>query len=130
MIKNQEKPEELIQAEKLIDDAKVNEAHELLNNFERKEGLTLHDKVSSHLLRADLLFQQGRYKEVVMLAEETYDMSLGLGKNLQSVDYLILRAESLRYLGKPNKSLDVIIQGEQLLKNLTQVLSSTRMKRE
>ena len=52
-------PEELIRAEKLIDDAKVNEAHDLLNNFEKKEGLTLHDKVSSHLLRTDLLFQQG-----------------------------------------------------------------------
>ncbi len=123
-------PEELIRTEKLIDDAKVNEARELLNKFERKEGLTLNDKVSSHLLRADLLFQQGRHKEVLTLAEETHDLSLGLGKNLQSVDCFILMAESLRYLGKPNKSLDVIIQGEELLKNLTQVLSSTRMRRE
>ena len=60
------KPKELIRAEKLIDDAKVNEAHELLNNFEKKEGLTLHDKVSSHLLRTELLFQQGRHKEVLL----------------------------------------------------------------
>jgi hypothetical protein len=40
------RPDELIRAQKLIDDAKVNEAHDLLNNFERKEGLTLQDKVS------------------------------------------------------------------------------------
>ncbi|MCK4384122.1 MAG: hypothetical protein KAW66_12560, partial [Candidatus Lokiarchaeota archaeon] len=59
IFKKKDKPEELIRAEKLIDDAKVNEAHDLLNNFEKKEGLTLHDKVSSHLLRTDLLFQQG-----------------------------------------------------------------------
>jgi len=124
------KPEELIRAEKLIDDAKVNEAHELLNNFERKEGLTLHDKVSSHLLRADLLFQQGRYKEVLTLAEQTYDMSLGLGKNLQTVDCFILMAKSLLHLRKHDKIFDVIIQGEELLKNITQVLSSKRMKRE
>ena len=57
-------------------------------------------------------------------------MSLGLGKNLQSVDCFIHMAKSLVFLGKPDKYLDVIIQGEELLKNLTQVLSSKRMKRE
>ncbi len=81
-----EKPEELLRAEKLIDDAKVNEAHELLNNFEEKEGLTLHDKVASPLLRVDLLIQQGRYEESLTLAEQTYKESLGLGKNLFSIE--------------------------------------------
>ncbi len=128
--RKEDTPEELTLAEKLIDDAKVNEAHELLDNFERKEGLTIHDKVSSHLLRADLLYQQGRYEESLSLAEQTYKESLGLGKNLQSVDCFIHMAKSLRSLRKPDKSLDVIIQGEELLKNLPQVLSSEGMKRE
>ena len=125
-----EKPEELLRAEKFIDDAKVNEAYDLLNNFERKEGLTLHEKVSSHLLRADLLFQQGRNKEVLILAQETYDMSLGLGKNLYSVDCLLFMARSFIVFGKNNKALDVITQGEELLKSVTQELSSEIMKRE
>ena len=125
-----EKPEELLRAEKLIDDAKVNEARELLNNFERKEGLTLHDKVASHLLRAYFLFQQGRYEESLTLAEQTYKESLGLGKNILSVDCFIYMAESLWWLRKIDRVFDVIIQGEELLKNLTQVLSSKRMKRE
>jgi len=128
--RKEDTPEELTLAEKLIDDAKVNEAHELLNNFERKEGLTLQDKVSSHVLRIDLLFQQGRHKEVLKLAEETHNLSLGLGKNLQSVDCFILMAGSLIWFGKPDKAFDVVIQGEELLKNLTQVLSSEYMKRE
>ena len=58
-----EMPEALIRAEELIDDAKVDEAYELLNDFEKKEGLTLHDKVSCLLLKCDLLYQQDRYKE-------------------------------------------------------------------
>jgi len=128
--KNKEKPEELLRAEKLIDDAKVHEAHELLNNFERKEGLTLHNKVASHLLSADLLFQQGRFEEALTLAEQTLKESVKLGKNLQSVDCFILMAHSLWWLGKSDKIFDVIIQGEELLKNLTQVSSSKRMKRE
>jgi tetratricopeptide (TPR) repeat protein len=124
------KPEELLRAEKLIDDAKVNEAHELLNNFEKKEGLTLHDKVSSHLLRVDLLFQQGRFRKALTLAEQTSEESLKLGKNLQSVDCFFFMAYSLVRLGMLDEALDVIIQGEELLKNLTQALSSKRMERE
>ncbi len=122
--------EELALAEKLIDDAKVNEAHELLNNFEKKEGLTLHDKISSQLLRTDLLFQQGRFRESLTLAEQTSKESLKLGKILQSVDCFFFMAYSSVRLGKLDEALDVIIQGEELLKNLTQVLSSKRMKRE
>ena len=38
MTKNQEKPDILIQAEKLIDVSKLDEALKLLNNYERKEG--------------------------------------------------------------------------------------------
>ncbi len=125
-----EKPEELLQAEKLTDDAKVNEAHELLDNFEKKESLSLHDEVASHLLRADLLFQQGRYEEVLTLAEQTYNDSVKLGKNLQSVDCFILMAESLLWLVKYDKCFDVITQGEELLKTLPQVSSSEYMKRE
>ena len=125
-----EKPEELLRAEKLIDDAKLNEARELLDNFERKEGLTLHDKVASHLLRVWLLENQGRYGEALTLAEQTFKESVKLGKNLQSVDCLIYMANSMAVLGKVDKIFDVIIQGEELLKNLTQVSSSERMKRE
>jgi tetratricopeptide (TPR) repeat protein len=127
----EDKPEELILAEKLINDAKVYEAHEQLDNFEKKKGLNLRDKISCRLLRGDLLFQQGRYKEALKLAEETYDLSLGLGNNLQSIDCLIIMAKSFNWLGMSDKLPEVINQGEELLKNLTQVVSSKKiMKRK
>ncbi|MHA2132097.1 MAG: tetratricopeptide repeat protein, partial [Promethearchaeota archaeon] len=125
-----EYPVELLRVEKLIDDAKVKEALELLNNFEKKEGLTLHDIVASHFLRVDLLESQGRYAEALTLAEQTYDKSLGLGKNILSVDCLIRMANCLAILMQFDKVLDVIIQGEELLKTLTQVSSSEYMKRK
>ncbi len=124
------KPEELIRAEQLIDDAKVHEAHELLNNFERRKGLTLHDKVLCHLLKCDLLYQQGRYKELLMLAEQTYKESSDSGNILHSVDCLIFMANSFLEFRKLDKSLDVITQGEELLKSVSQELSSDIMKRE
>ena len=125
-----EKPEELTQAEQLIDDAKVHETHELLNNFERKKGLTLHDKVLCHLLKCDLLSQQGRYKELLMLAEQTYKESSDSGNILHSVDCLIFMAQSFLVFRKLDKALDVITQGEELLKSVSQELSSEIMKRE
>jgi hypothetical protein len=105
-----EYPEELLPVEKLIDDAKVNEVRKLLDNFEKKEGLTLHDKVVSQFLRVDLLESQGRYAEALALAEQTYNMSLGLGKNILSVDCLIRIANCLIILTQFDKVLDVIIK--------------------
>ena len=106
MITNQHRPKELIRAEILIDDAKVIEAHELLDNFERREGLTLHDKVSSQLLRADLLYQQGLYKKGLSLIQQTLKESVKLGKSLQTVDCFIHMANYLSALGNPENILD------------------------
>jgi tetratricopeptide (TPR) repeat protein len=125
-----EYPEELLRVEKLIDDAKVNEAHELLDDFDKKEDLTLHDEVASQFLRVDLIENQGRYAEALNLARRAYDMSLGLGKNILSVDCLNRMANCLIITTQFDKVYDVIIQGEELLKTLTQVPSSERMKRE
>jgi tetratricopeptide (TPR) repeat protein len=57
-------------------------------------------------------------------------MSLGLGKNILSVDCLNRIANCLIILMQFDKVFDIIIQGEELLKTLTQVSSSERMKRE
>ncbi|MFX1574909.1 MAG: tetratricopeptide repeat protein [Promethearchaeota archaeon] len=127
-IKN--RPEELIQAEQLINDAKIHEAQALLTNYERKKGLTLHDRVSCHLLQCDLLFHQGRYKEILILAEQTYKECSENRYILHSVDCLIFMARSFIYLYKINKALDVITQGEELLKSVSCELSTEIMKRE
>jgi tetratricopeptide (TPR) repeat protein len=116
---NEDRPEELIRAENLIDDAKVNEAHELLDNFERKKGITLRDKVSCRLLNGELLIQQGKYIEVIKLAEEIYNESLDLGKDYLSVDALLLMAIALMFLNRTDKALEFIRQGEDILSTLS-----------
>jgi len=129
-MKNQEKPEKLIQAEKLIDDGKFEEALSLLKNFEEKGEVNLHDIVLSHLIMCDLLLQYGLNDESVKLAEQTYKESLGLGKNLLSVDALIFMAESLIRLSKYDEALEVNKQGEELLNKNTEKLTSKYKRRE
>jgi len=129
-MENQEKPEKLIQAEKLIDDGKFDEALSLLKNFEEKGEVSLHDIVLSHLIKCDLFLQYGLNDESVKLAEQTYKESLGLGINLLSVDALVFMAESLIRLSKYDEALNVNKQGEELLNNFTQKLSSEYKRRE
>ncbi|KKN51819.1 hypothetical protein LCGC14_0619190, partial [marine sediment metagenome] len=52
-------PKEIIQAELLIEDGKLDDALTLLKNYEQKEGLNHYDKASCHLLQYQILFWQG-----------------------------------------------------------------------
>ncbi len=121
-LEGKEKPEELVQAQLLIDDAKVDEALQILRSFEEKRDHTLQNIVYYHLLKCELLRQQGLLENVIKLAEKTYNESLGLGKNLLSVDALLLMAGALLRLNRSDLAFDKIKQGEALLKTLNQEL--------
>jgi len=128
--KVKEKPQELILAQQFIDEGKLDEALTLLNNYEQKEGLTHHDKVSCHLLQSKILRWQGKVKEALMLAEETYKESLGLGKSLLSVDALMWMAHALIWLNRLDDAFNIIKQGEELLKTLPQEVPTDYKQRE
>ncbi|MHA1883586.1 MAG: tetratricopeptide repeat protein [Promethearchaeota archaeon] len=112
-------PKELIQARQLIEECKFDEANRLIENFEEGKGHSLHSIILSQFLKCDLLFFRGYHTEVIKLAEQTYKKSLGLGKNILSVDILLVMAHSLTLLFQTDKAYDVIKQGEKLLKSLT-----------
>ncbi len=121
--KVKEKPEELIRAEKLIDEGKLDEAHTLLNNYEQKEGLTYHDKASCHLLQCQIPLWQGKYKELIKHAEQTHKESEGLENSFLKVDSLLLMVPALTRFGKFDEAFDLITQGEELITTIPQELS-------
>jgi len=126
----QEKAEELIRAKLLIDECKYDEAIYLIKDFEEKGGHSLHDIVLCHLLNCELLFWGSLFEDAVKLTEQTYKESLGLGKNLLSVDILLLMAHTLLCLYQTDRSHDITKQGEELLKTLTQELPAEYKQRE
>ena len=91
-------PEELIRAGKLIDDAKLDEALTLLNNYEQKEGLSHYEINSCRLLRCQMLFIQGKLKELTKHAKQLYKESEGLVKILHST---ILNGPAWRIITSP-----------------------------
>ena len=121
---------ELNRVKKLIDECKLNEADQLIKIFEEKGEHTLHDIVLCHLLKCELLFERGLHEDVVKLAEQTYKESLGLEKNLLSVDILLRMAWALLSLFQTDKAHDITKQGEELLKSLTQELPAEYKQRE
>jgi len=127
-IEGEEKPEELILVKQLIDKGKSEQAIHLINNFEETKGHTLYEIVSCHLLKCELLYQQGFLEELVRFAEKTYKESLRLGKNLLSVDALYFRALALIWLYKIEDATEIIKHGEELLKTLTNKSTRDYMK--
>ena len=121
---------ELIQIKKLIDDGKYDEALRLIDSLEQMKSLTLQDKLSCQLLKCNLLYWQWKFEEMLKIADQTYKESLKLGRNLQSVDALILSAKALKFLDKEEEAINVINQTEELLKTFTRELPEDYLQRE
>ena len=124
------KPEEVIRAEKLIDDAKLDEALILLNNFEQKEGLSHYEINSCHLLQCQMLFWQGKLEELIKHAEQLYKESDGLENSFLKVDSLLLMTHAFTRFGKFDEASDLIKQGEELINKIPQELTKAYKQRE
>ena len=125
-----EKPKELILVKYLIDKGKNDKAFQVMESFEETGERTLHEIVSCHLLKCELLYQQGAYEDLVKFAEQTYKESLELSKSLLSIDALYFRARALIFLYRIEEASDLITQGEELLKTLPNKLSKDYKKRK
>ncbi|MFX1587275.1 MAG: tetratricopeptide repeat protein [Promethearchaeota archaeon] len=122
--------EELTQAKILIDKDKLDEALTLLNNYEQEEGLNHHDKESCHLLQCQILFWQGKYKELIKRTEPIYKESGGRESNLFIVDNLLIMTHILVRLSRFDKAFDLIKQGEELIKKIPHKLTKPYKQRD
>ena len=123
-------PEEIIRAELLIDEGRLDKAFSLMNDFKQKDGITLHDKVSCHLLQCQILLWQGKYNELIKHAEQTYKESKGLETSLLKIDSLLLMVHALVRFKKFNEAFDLIKQGEELIKTIPNKLIKAYKQRK
>jgi tetratricopeptide (TPR) repeat protein len=130
ILKQNGKPEELICAKQLVNNGKFDEALQVLSNFEETGKHNLHEIVSCHLIKCELLYQQGLIEDLVNFAELTYKESLRLGKSLLSVDALYFKAWGLIWLYRIEDATEIIKQGEELLKLLPNKLTTDYKKRK
>ncbi|MFX1511263.1 MAG: tetratricopeptide repeat protein [Promethearchaeota archaeon] len=118
------KPKDLIRAEELIDQGKFDAAFQLVITFEKREGLTTHDRLLCQLLKSTLMNKLGRFDEGLELAEQAFKESQRLRMHLQRLDALIVMTATLWGLGRFSESLDLVEEGEQLIESLASGQSS------
>jgi len=118
----------LKRSEELFNTGKYAKAYALISNFGSKRKLTLHDVISSQLLKLELLFQQGRYKEVLSCAKRICKYSKKLYNNPLRVDSLIWTARALIFLNKLDEAYDQIIKAEEILQSLSDKTSLAYVK--
>jgi len=125
-----ENSEEVIQAERFIDEGKFDEALTLLSNYVQKDGLNQHVKASCHLLKCQILFWQGKYNEIIKYAEQVYKESDELETSFYKVDILLLMVPALLYLEKFDEAFELIKQGEELINIIPQELTEAYKHRK
>ena len=107
--------EELTKANMLLEEGNYNKALYLLENFEENENLTILDLISCNLQRSSLLNKVGRHKDAFKYAEQAYQKSQEVSKNLQSVDALLSMAYALVWELSLDEAFELIEQSEHLL---------------
>jgi tetratricopeptide (TPR) repeat protein len=117
----QTESKELIQAKKLIEVSKLDEADHIIKKFEERGGQSLHDIVQCNLIKCELLAERGLFEDVIKLADKAYKESLGLGQNRLSLEFLLFKAFSLLCLGMSEQSNEIIKEVEKLFNSLTDI---------
>ncbi|MHA2051772.1 MAG: tetratricopeptide repeat protein [Promethearchaeota archaeon] len=112
------RPEELIHAEEFIYNGKLDKALEIIANIEKKSDITPEEQLWSLLLRGLVYFYKQQFKKGVEMGEYAYQLSRELVMVPESIEALILKAQMV-YLGKPDESLDLVSQAEEILNSLT-----------
>ena len=121
---------ELTLAMQYIKEGKYEESLQLLKDFEERENTSHQDIVSCHLIKSSLFFSQGKMIKAAKLAEQTYKESLGLEKNILSVDSLFLQANALINSKNVKTAIKVIKQGEKILSSLIEIPEIEKNRRE
>ncbi|MHA2039711.1 MAG: tetratricopeptide repeat protein [Promethearchaeota archaeon] len=110
-------PEELICAEELMYNGKVEEALKIITNFEEKSKLTSREQLRALLLKGNVFTLMHQFKEAIEVGERAFSISQELGLVPESIEALILKAQ-ITHIGNPSEALDLIIKGEESLNSL------------
>ena len=109
---------ELVKIKKFIDEGDHKKALELIDKFGLDKKYSLEDNLACQLLRCEISFQQGLFKEILYSVDRLFEESLKLGINPLSIDFLMWKARSLISLFELENIDDIINKADDLLKNL------------
>jgi len=110
--------EELRKGYDLLNNGKVEEALELINNFENQEHLESEDKHWYEMLKITLLLFIGKLPESLKIAEQGYQESMSHKNPLFTIDYFILKWGNFFLFGRAPELCNDVLSCEKLLKTV------------
>jgi tetratricopeptide (TPR) repeat protein len=121
---------DLIKAEKLIEEGKIEKALQLVNDFGKKKDLPYIERISYYTLKSILAGYFHDRKECRKYAEKAYQVSQKLDNSLLLLDVYIQMAYGLGWYLERNEGDKFIKNSEDLLKILPQEVSTDITKRK
>jgi len=112
-------PEEIIRARKLINEAKFEDASQILEKFREREDLSLHELISYYIAKSMIAALNFNNEECIKYATEAYTKSRTLENSLLLLDCNIVMIHALELQEK-------IIEVEELIKNSENLINSLR----
>ncbi|MFW9824522.1 MAG: hypothetical protein ACFFE4_16380 [Candidatus Thorarchaeota archaeon] len=110
-------PKELTHARELMDQAKLDEILEIIEEFEKNESLAQEDKLSALLIKAKVFEYTQKYEICVEINERAYQLSQDLGLVSESVEALIGKA-NLVFTGDLDKASTYIDEAERIINSI------------
>ncbi|MCP6719479.1 MAG: tetratricopeptide repeat protein [Patescibacteria group bacterium] len=110
---------ELVRALNLLNKGKIEEALQLITNFEKLGDLNPEDKHNCRFIKGLILYNLGRFQEGFRLAEQDYQESKSQNKPLFLIDSIVLKWNLLLLTGRQNEAWEDVVLCEKLLKSAT-----------
>ncbi|MHA2186554.1 MAG: hypothetical protein ACXAAI_16310, partial [Promethearchaeota archaeon] len=123
----QQLPEELAYARELMDQAKLDEALEIIKQFEKKESLAPEDQLSALLIKGKIYLYQQRTRKALQFFEVAYQMSQELKLLPESVSALIGKAH-VGLIGNGDEALTYVKEADKKLEALAEEPSIEKLK--
>ena len=121
-------PKELVHARELTDQAKFEEALEIIENFENVESLLPEDQLSALLIKANVYRYTHQYEKRLKICERAYQMSQDLGLLSESIEALIGKA-IIAFIGDFDKAFTYVKDAERRLNSLADDPSTKMLRR-
>jgi len=122
-------PEELSNANELMDQAKFGEALEIVTNFEKGESISPEDQLSALLIKGNIYFYTQQLEKCVKISERAYQMSQDLGLVFESIQALIGKA-TVAFIGGLDKASAYVLDAERRLNSLAEESSTKMLRRD
>jgi tetratricopeptide (TPR) repeat protein len=108
---------ELAHANRLISEGEYNKSLRIVESYERKEGLSLTDKVVCDIIKLRINIRLGQYKIASERSKSVLQQAKQVKNQLLLLDAIIAHVDVLYYLGLFDEGLSAISEGYQYLKS-------------